>query len=201
VHTEKSLTPTRLRQGVGPAHARRGIEGLCPTLVAERLRPRHRAYPCIGAQRATVSPRLRLGELSDVRPAAGPSVELALRAGWAVGAHGRPFAVFGVFRDVREPALARLGVAAALFAPQHIAKSSRETPARHDPYGSTKPIGCPAGGVRERSNRAVLKTAGRASVPWVQIPPPPLRDSIRMTSRTAGVADAIQWDDRVLRRE
>ena len=32
------------------------------------------------------------------------------------------------------------------------------------------------GGVRERSNRAVLKTAGRASVPWVQIPPPPLLD-------------------------
>ncbi len=31
------------------------------------------------------------------------------------------------------------------------------------------------GGVPERSNGAVLKTVGRASVPWVQIPPPPLR--------------------------
>jgi hypothetical protein len=48
MHAEKSLAPTRFRQGIGPAHARGGIEGLCPTLVAERLRPRHRGYPCIG---------------------------------------------------------------------------------------------------------------------------------------------------------
>jgi hypothetical protein len=41
--------------------------------------------------------------------------------------------------------------------------------------GSTKRLGCAHGGVRERSNRAVLKTAGRASVPWVQIPPPPFK--------------------------
>jgi hypothetical protein len=32
-----------------------------------------------------------------------------------------------------------------------------------------------SGGVPERSNGAVLKTVGRASVPWVRIPPPPLR--------------------------
>src|SRR6187200_1178278 len=30
------------------------------------------------------------------------------------------------------------------------------------------------GGVPERSNGAVLKTVGRASVPWVRIPAPPL---------------------------
>ena len=32
-----------------------------------------------------------------------------------------------------------------------------------------------SGGVPERSNGAVLKTVGRASVPWVRIPPPPLK--------------------------
>ena len=34
---------------------------------------------------------------------------------------------------------------------------------------------CAFGGVPERSNGAVLKTVGRASVPWVRIPAPPLR--------------------------
>src|SRR4051812_20954468 len=33
----------------------------------------------------------------------------------------------------------------------------------------------PLGGVAERSNAAVLKTAGRASASWVRIPAPPLR--------------------------
>ena len=32
---------------------------------------------------------------------------------------------------------------------------------------------CNTGGVAERFKAAVLKTAGRASVPWVRIPPPP----------------------------
>src|SRR5512145_685039 len=31
-----------------------------------------------------------------------------------------------------------------------------------------------SGGVPERSNGAALKAVGRASVPWVRIPPPPL---------------------------
>ena len=39
------------------------------------------------------------------------------------------------------------------------------------------------GGVRERSNRAVLKTAGRASAPWVRIPPPPLARGVPEVER------------------
>ncbi len=44
------------------------------------------------------------------------------------------------------------------------------------------------GGVPERSNGAVLKTVGRASVPWVQIPPPPLSPPRPMAS--LGFGDA-----------
>ncbi len=36
------------------------------------------------------------------------------------------------------------------------------------------------GGVPERPNGAVLKTVGRESVPWVQIPPPPLISRFRL---------------------
>ena len=37
----------------------------------------------------------------------------------------------------------------------------------------------PTGGVPERSNGAALKAVGRASVPWVRIPPPPLLAWVR----------------------
>ena len=55
---------TRALAGVRPSHPCGRVERLCPALVAERLRRRHRAYPCTGPRRATVSARLRLGELS-----------------------------------------------------------------------------------------------------------------------------------------
>ena len=61
---------------------------------------------------------------------------------------------------------------------------SRSGPSTDVPpnFWTTRPTGTDAtrlytrslGGVPERSNGAVLKTVGRASVPWVQIPPPPL---------------------------
>src|SRR2546430_2236924 len=44
---------------------------------------------------------------------------------------------------------------------------------------ATPRVYCP-GGVAERSNAAVLKTAEGASSPWVRIPPPPQK---RSTSR------------------
>src|SRR5207302_5556548 len=42
-----------------------------------------------------------------------------------------------------------------------------------------RPYHAVVGGVPERSNGAVLKTVGRASVPWVRIPPPPLGTSLQ----------------------
>jgi hypothetical protein len=55
--------------------------------------------------------------------------------------------------------------------------------------------------VPERPNGAVLKTVGRASVPWVQIPPPPLRlfkEPLEETGRFApggvGNGEKVQAD-------
>ena len=56
------------------------------------------------------------------------------------------------------------------------------------------------GGVPERSNGAVLKTVGRASVPWVRIPPPPLNQSVfRSTMLVAGYHVTEQAPRRLMR--
>src|SRR4051795_6480493 len=59
----------------------------------------------------------------------------------------------------------------------------------------------PHGGVPERSNGAVLKTVGRASVPWVQIPPPPLLKAAYANTRETTsrlLSEAREFPQRVL---
>ena len=63
---------------------------------------------------------------------------------------------------------------------------------RRRPRGVAPPYTDPLGGVPERSNGAVLKTVGRASVPWVRIPAPPLSHACPIVGLLASEAATVQ---------